>query len=103
MCETWSENIDMNFQNMNMFIDMSAAFDCVSHATLIKKMEMYRFDNRTVELILLYLSYSSQFVEINGQRSEIRWVKYGVYFGSFLFIFILRNWGQLCLRNTNMV
>ena len=34
MSETWCENIDQNTQNVNMFLDMSAAFDCVSHTTL---------------------------------------------------------------------
>ena len=68
MCETRSENIDMNYQNISMFLDMSAAFGCISHATLVKKMELYKYGNKATQLIPSYLSYGSQYVEINGKK-----------------------------------
>ena len=40
LMETWCENIDKNQQNLNMFLDMSSAFDCVSHQLLMDKMEV---------------------------------------------------------------
>ena len=43
MSETWNMNIDNNFQNINTFLDMSSAFDCVSHDTIIEKMRMYKY------------------------------------------------------------
>ena len=36
--EIWSDNIDCNTQNLNMFIDLSAAFDCVEHDILLSKL-----------------------------------------------------------------
>ena len=48
MSETWCENIDNNFQNVNMFLDISAAFDCGRHTTLLEKMKLYKFNPETV-------------------------------------------------------
>ena len=41
LMETWMNNIDNNLQNVTMFLDLSAAFDCVRHETLISKMKLY--------------------------------------------------------------
>ena len=36
MIETWANNIDENKQNLAMFLDVSAAFNCVNHDILDK-------------------------------------------------------------------
>ena len=78
MCKTWSKNIDSNYQSVNIFFDMSAVFDCVSHSTLVAKMKMYKFGTTTTKLITSYLSHRYQYVKVNGQASEIIWIKQGV-------------------------
>ena len=40
MMEIWAENINMNTQNLNMFLDLSAVFDCVSHKILLSKLKL---------------------------------------------------------------
>ena len=40
--ETWTMNIDKRQQNMTVFTDLSAAFDCVKHGVLLRKLEAYR-------------------------------------------------------------
>ena len=84
MCETWCENIDNNYQNINMFLAMSSAFYCVSHSTIIEKMKLYKYGQNTTKLIDSYLSFWSQLVEVNGQCSETVWIKQGVPQGSNL-------------------
>ena len=89
LMETWCNNVDNNYKNVNMFLDMSAAFDCVRHTTILEKMKLYKFGQETIKLMESYLSHRSQFVEINGQSSEILWIKQGVpqgrNLGPFLF------------------
>ena len=53
--ETWTENMDNNYQNLSVFLDLSSAFDCVSAETLTAKMALYGFGPNTCELINLYL------------------------------------------------
>lgn len=50
MYETWCENIDNNQQNINIFLDMSSAFDCVSHSTLVEKMRIYNLNDGAIKL-----------------------------------------------------
>ena len=56
--ETWTENMDGNYQNLSIFLDLSSAFDCVSAETLIAKMALYSFGPNICELITSYLFYS---------------------------------------------
>ena len=103
LCETWSENIDNNFQNINMFLDMSSAFDCVSNTTLIEKIRLYEYDNKATDLIVSYLSHRSQYVEVDGQNSEIIWIKHGVpqrsNLGPFLFDIYTQELGAVINEN----
>ena len=82
--EIWSDNIDCNTQNLNIFIDLSAAFDCVEHDILLSKLRLYRFDDQSINLLKSYLSFRSQSIYINGKVSKPLWVKYGVPQGSLL-------------------
>ena len=41
--ETWTSNIDSNYQNIPIFLNLSTTFDCVKSSFLLQKMEMYGF------------------------------------------------------------
>ena len=82
--ETWSKNIDQNYQNMNMMLDLSAAFDCVNHSTLKRKMEIYKYGTNSITLVQSYLNYRSQLVTVGGKDSSILWTRHGVPQGSIL-------------------
>ena len=82
--EIWTQNIDQNTQNINMFLDLSAAFDCVSKSTLLDKLKLYKFDTSSRNLIDSYLSYRSQTISVNGKNSRPLWLKYGLPQGSLL-------------------
>lgn len=45
-------------------MDLSAAFDCVQHDILAKKLLTYRFAKEIVNLFTSYLSFRSQCVNI---------------------------------------
>ena len=78
MMDIWSDNINCNTQNLNMFIDLSAAFYCVEHNILLSILKLYRFDDNSINLIKSYLSFRSQSIYINGKISKPLWVKHGV-------------------------
>ena len=109
LSETWYENIDSNFQNVNTFLDMSSAFDCVSHRLILEKMKLYKFGDRTINLMESYLSHRSQFVDVNGMYSSILWNHHGVPQGSnlgpFLFNIYTQELGSViqenCMHNIN--
>ena len=82
--ETWTENIDSNFQNLSIFLDLSSAFDCVSASVLTDKMSIYGFGPNTRALMTSYLSFRSQAVLVNGKLSEFKPNIAGVPQGSIL-------------------
>ena len=66
------------------FLDLSKAFDTVSHDILIKKLEHYGVRGGALLLIKPYLSNKNQFVSFCGSRSEMCNVNIGVPQGSVL-------------------
>jgi len=72
-----------------LFLDLSKAFDCVSHKLLFKKAEKYGLRGKSKESLRSYLDNREQFVEIKNSvcctvRSSNRKVKSGVPQGSVL-------------------
>ena len=82
--ENWMEAIDKNEQNILMMIDLSSAFDVISHDLLLDKLECYRMDEDTRKWIRSYLTYRSQYVQIGEAKSNYKWTRYGVPQGSIL-------------------
>ena len=52
-----------------VLIDISKAFDCISHELLIAKLEAYGFGNDSLRLIFDYLTSRKQRVSINSTYS----------------------------------
>lgn len=67
-----------------VFVDLSKAFDCVSHNILLKKLERYNFENSAIRLISSYLQGRRQVVHWNGTYSDTLYIKHGVPQGSIL-------------------
>ena len=57
--KTWNYNINYREQNITTFLELSAAFDCVEHNTLIDKIKLYGFDTTMTNIIISYLSLRS--------------------------------------------
>ena len=67
-----------------VFLDLSKAFDTVSHKILLKKLEHYGIRGLTYLLLSSYLSNRKQYVSINGNKSQEKEISIGVPQGSVL-------------------
>ena len=84
LMEVWMDNVNNNLQNITMFLDLSAGFDCVKHDTLSQKLELYSFSEDCRKLINSYLKERKQCVAVSGKKSELRDVTTGVPQGTVL-------------------
>ena len=67
-----------------VFIDLSKAFDTISHKGLITQLQKYEIKNDVLNLLKDYLSHRTQQTSINGMLSQPREMNYGVPQGSVL-------------------
>jgi hypothetical protein len=67
-----------------LLLDLSKAFDTVSHQELIKKLRYYGVEGNELSLFMSYISERYQFVKIGEQRSDLGRVMSGVPQGSVL-------------------
>ena len=67
-----------------IFLDLSKAFDTISHNILLKKMEKYGIRGICNQWFSSYLQNRSQFVEYNHIKSNVMHISYGVPQGSIL-------------------
>ena len=67
-----------------VFLDLSKAFDTVSHDILLKKLEHYGIRGIALKLLTSYLSNRKQFVSVGGSNSSLRDLSIGVPQGSVL-------------------
>ena len=65
-------------------MDLSAAFDCVEHETLLEKLQFYGIDGNELEWIRSYLAFRSFYVSIGSAKSIILPAPHGVPQGSVM-------------------
>ena len=90
--DNWVEAFDRKEVTAVMLLDLSAAFDVVSHPILFNKLEAYGFDSGSINWIKSYLTDRQQSVYVDGILSPPLKVNIGVPQGSIL--------GPLFLRMT---
>ena len=76
--------LDRGIIPMNIYIDLSKAFDTRVHEILISKLEHYVVKREAINLIRSYLYQKQQLVEFNGCLSDMRYIETGVPQGSVL-------------------
>jgi hypothetical protein len=89
------------------FLDLTKAFDCVSHESLIKKLLFYNLHPTSTQFILSFLSDRTQLVRINGSFSDVKKIIHGVrqgsILGSILFLIFSNDLpGYLSKKNVTM-
>ena len=77
-------SIENNGIVFSLFIDLSKAFDTISHDILIKKLEYYGIGQTSLEWFKSYLSNRKQCIEYDGIKSSPSYITTGVPQGSVL-------------------
>ena len=79
-----NKSIDKGRKTGVFMMDLSKAFDCISHDLLIAKIHAYGFGNQSLKLIHNYLNGRKQKVKINSKYSTWKEIISGVPQGSVL-------------------
>ncbi len=70
LLETNLTALDEGMKTGGIFLDISKAFDCVSHRKLLRKLEFYGFRANALMWFESYLTGRSQYVSIRGKKSR---------------------------------
>ena len=76
--------MDSNKFPVNIYMDLSKAFDTLDHHILLHKLKHYGFSIKSLDLMKNYLTNRTQYVEYNGVTSTISNIRCGVPQGSIL-------------------
>ena len=76
--------LDKGNTPINIYIDLSKAFDTLNHEILISKLKYYGINGSAIKLIDSYLANRKQYVQFNNTSSTQTGVSTGVPQGSIL-------------------
>ena len=77
-------NLDNNKLIFSIFLDFRKAFDSVNHNILLSKLRTYGIRGQAADWFRSYLDNRKQYVYVNGSKSHLKTIKYGVPQGSIL-------------------
>ena len=90
--------MDINEIPLNIFLDLSQAFDTIDHTILLSKLKYYGLKGSTLNLFHSYLINRKQYTEIEDIASDILPIQIGVPQGSILgpilFIIYVNDFSQ---------
>ena len=70
--------LDRGIIPLNIYMDLSKAFDTLIHEILISKLKHYGVRGEAIDLIRSYLYQRQELVEFNGCLSDMRYIETGV-------------------------
>ena len=92
--------MDSNEIPINVYLDLSEAFDTLDHNILLHKLDYYGIRGTCLALLKSYLSEHKHFVEFNGVKSFLVNITTGVPQGSILgpllFIIYINDISNAC-------
>ena len=77
-------NLENRHHVLGIFIDLSKAFDTISHEKLLHKLENYGIRGLPLKLMKSYIDNRQQLTNVNGSKSGLKNVVFGVPQGSVL-------------------
>ena len=102
--DDWLENINEGELTGACLLDISKCFDSINHDILLKKLEMYGFQDVELTWFKSYLYNRQQLVSFQQETSEYLDIKNGVPQGSvlgpILFLLFIKGKGNLCSKVT---
>ena len=89
LIQRWQKTLDTSDYVGTILMDLSKAFDCISHDLLIAKLSAYGFGKDSLKLIYSYLTNRKQRIRIDSIFSSWLEIVIGVTQGSILYIFLI--------------
>ena len=84
MIDRITQELDKGNILLNIFLDLSKAFDTLDHEIMLYKLEYYGVTGPALQLLRSYLSDRKQYVEFENVKSDQSNIKTGVPQGSIL-------------------
>ena len=72
------QHLDNKKTPINIYLDLSKAFDTISHPILINKLNFYGINGKALDVFKSYLRNRAQFVEFDNFKSDILNISTGV-------------------------
>ena len=73
-----TSQMDNNETPINIFLDLSKAFDTIDHNIVLYKLKFYGLDAIAIKLFLSYLTNRYQYVQIENAKSQLLEINTGV-------------------------
>ena len=72
------KNVENRRLVLGIFIDLSKAFDTISHTKLLKKLQFYGVRGSCLDMMASYLNNRTQSTKFQGTESDEKTIEYGV-------------------------
>ena len=77
-------DMNKNLTPVNVYIDLSKAFDCFDHNILLPKFKFYGLSDDAIKLLKNYLSDKEQYVQLGNIKSQLHGVSRRIPQGSVM-------------------